>query len=216
MASDAPTAGQTTLIRPSELHTYKDNPRRGDVSAIEDSLLVNGQYKQIVANIGTHTGRPNEVLAGNHTLAAFRNVAERRPFEAKWQQIKVRWVDVDESEARHIVLVDNRSFDAGEGVDDKVVYELLSETGIEGTGFDSDEFDRLQAAQGLPEDLPKPHLPGDKDSAVISAGITFDNESQQETWFGFLRWLRDQYPDPDMTVGDRVVAHLNDTAEARH
>ncbi|MDX3097732.1 hypothetical protein PV417_24845 [Streptomyces sp. ME19-03-3] len=40
------------------------NPRTGDVDAIAESLRVNGRYKAIVVNRGTHTGRPNEVLAG--------------------------------------------------------------------------------------------------------------------------------------------------------
>ena len=57
-----------------DLAPYHRNPRRGDVKAIARSLETNGQYRPIVVNLGTHTGRPNEVLAGNHTLAGAKHL----------------------------------------------------------------------------------------------------------------------------------------------
>lgn len=68
--------GHTQTIPTNQLHTHHKNPRRGDVQAIADSLRVNGQFRPIVVNRGTHTGRPMEVLAGNHTLMAARDLAE--------------------------------------------------------------------------------------------------------------------------------------------
>lgn len=49
-----------TEFNVDELAGYHRNPRRGDVDAIARSLAVNGQYRPIVVNIGTHTGRPLE------------------------------------------------------------------------------------------------------------------------------------------------------------
>jgi hypothetical protein len=72
----------------SDLVPYHRNPRTGDLPAIVESLRVNGQYKAIVVNRGTHTGRPNEILAGNHTFAAAK--------ELGWEEIAATWVDVDE------------------------------------------------------------------------------------------------------------------------
>ena len=40
-----------------DLKIYHQNPRVGDVEAIAQSLQVNGAYKPIVVNRGTHTGR---------------------------------------------------------------------------------------------------------------------------------------------------------------
>jgi hypothetical protein len=217
MASEAPVAGATTLIAPNELSTYYRNARRGDLDAIESSLLINGQYKPIVANIGTHTGRPLEVLAGNHTLMAYRNLAERNPFDATWRKIKVRWVDIDEDRCTRIVIADNGTFDAGEGYDDSIVWELVQQVGPEGTGYDDADMDRLEAAMNRePEPLPKPSLPGDKGiDPIISSTITFADTEQQEVWFGFVRWLADQYPDEDLTIADRICAHLDDTEAVR-
>src|SRR5262249_21972971 len=48
---------------------YARNPRRGDLAAIKRSLEVNGQYRPIVVN-----RRTGEVLAGNHTWLAAREL----------------------------------------------------------------------------------------------------------------------------------------------
>lgn len=137
-------AGSTTVVAPQELSVYYKNPRRGDVNVIASSLLANGQYKPIVVNAGTHTGRPNEVLAGNHTLMAFRDLAERFPDDERWETIRVHWVDVDEDRAARIVLVDNRSSELGT-MDVAVLHEILSELpDVEGTGYLATDLDTFK------------------------------------------------------------------------
>ena len=116
----------------NELASYHKNPRRGDVDAIARSLAVNSQYRPIVVNIGTHTGRPLEVLAGNHTLAGARQLG--------WPTIQATTVDVDDLAAARIVAADNRTADLG-GYDDQVLAELLQQLadddmGLDGTGYD--------------------------------------------------------------------------------
>ena len=101
---------------------YPRNPRRGDLGAIRESLKANGQYRPLVAN-----RRDRQVLAGNHTLAAAR--------ELGWEEVAVTWVDVDEATAARIVVVDNRSSDLA-GWDDALLAELLGELDeLDGTGF---------------------------------------------------------------------------------
>lgn len=120
---------------PEELAPYHRNPRRGDVDAIAASLRRNGQYRPIVVNLGTHTGRPLEVLAGNHTLAAARQLG--------WDRIAATTVDVDDHQAARIVAADNRTADLG-GYDDDVLLELLQELpDLEGTGYNDDNLTRL-------------------------------------------------------------------------
>lgn len=111
----------------ADLRTYHRNPRQGDTTAIADSLRVNGQYKPVVVNRGTHTGRPAEVLAGNHTLKAARDIG--------WDDLAVVWVDVDEDQAARIVAVDNRTGDLG-GYDERLLAELLGDLDdLDGTGY---------------------------------------------------------------------------------
>lgn len=118
---------------------YTLNPRRGDVDLIKESLSTLGQYKAIVVNVGTKTGRVNEVLAGNHTLMAAT--------ELGWTMIDAQHVDVDDVTAAKIMLVDNRSNDVAR-YDNDLLAELLS--GLDGdlsaTGFTADDLDDLLMA----------------------------------------------------------------------
>ena len=142
MAASRSAAALT--IHPSELSTYHRNPRRGDVSVIAASLQAHGQYKPIVVNRGTYTGRANEVLAGNHTLMAVRDLAEKHPDDERWQQVLVHWVDVDDDRAARIVLVDNRASEVG-GFDMDVLAAALSDIGdnLDGLGYTKAFVDSL-------------------------------------------------------------------------
>jgi hypothetical protein len=145
MASkSSPTPGTLSNVHPSELSIYHRNARRGNVDAIAGSLRTNGQYRPIVVNVGTHTGRPNEVLAGNHTLMAFRNLSELNPTDERWAEIAVFWVDVDEDRATRIVLADNRTAEDST-YDDVVLYDLIKSLGddLDGTGFNDNDVSRL-------------------------------------------------------------------------
>lgn len=138
--------GKTTSIAPSQLNLFHRNPRKGDVSAIASSLRRHTQYKPITANIGTHTGRPNEVLAGNHTLLAFRDLAEQEPGEKAWQKMLVHWVDVDDDLAERIVVADNQTSQLG-GFDVAELVSLIEGFGedIEGLGFTEADISDLNA-----------------------------------------------------------------------
>lgn len=143
-----------TLVPVAELRSFHKNPRRGDVDAIASSLDTTGMYRPIVVNRGTLTGRTNEVLAGNHTLAAAKQLG--------WDAIAVTWLDVNEETAKRIVLADNRTADLG-GYDDEVLLGLLqSMTDLAGTGYDGDDLLALLGAtfeepvyHGNPDDAPE-------------------------------------------------------------
>lgn len=132
--------GEHARLPVGELRTFHKNPRKGDVEAIAGSLRVNNQYRPIVVNKGTHTGRPNEVLAGNHTLMAARSLAEE---DKAWNEIDAWVIDVDDDQASRIVLADNRTADIG-SFDDQLLVDLLGELpSLEGTGYSDDDLDML-------------------------------------------------------------------------
>ena len=130
------------VVPVSDLHHYGRNPRKGDVAAIAESLLVNGQYKPIVVRTGTM-----EVLAGTHTLKAAR--------ELGWDEIAATFVDVDDDAAARIVLVDNRTNDLAEYDEDALAIMLSSLPDLVGTGFDQDAVDELvHGIEQEPADAP--------------------------------------------------------------
>lgn len=152
---------QTRAIPVGDLRTYHRNPRRGNTAVIGQSLTVNGQYRPIVVNAGTHTGRPNEVLAGNHTLMAARDLG--------WESVAAVTVDVDDDQAARIVAADNRTADLGE-YDERLLLELLAELpDLDGTGYEPGDIAELEKAladsvtelepQERPEDTPAAPAP---------------------------------------------------------
>ena len=155
----------------ADLQPYHRNPRRGNVDAIRESLAENGQYKPVVVNRGTLTGRRHEVLAGNHTREGA--LAEG------WTHLWVTWVDVDDDRAARIVAADNRTGDLGD-YDTEALAVLLSELdgtkGLAGTGYDAGDMDDLLAAlqETAPDDGDEPDDRRRRDPHDETGGVPRD------------------------------------------
>lgn len=113
--SNAPKNGASIVIETrevplDELQPYHENPNLGDPEKTAESLKDNGQYRAIVVNIGTHTGRPYEILAGNHTWMGMKRLGH--------PTIRCDLVDVDFDAAESIMLADNGSRDGSSYVED--------------------------------------------------------------------------------------------------
>lgn len=123
------------------LKPYPNNPRKGDINLIAKSLETYGQYKPITIN-----KRTNEILAGNHTAQAARKLG--------WTTIQAVYVDADENTAAKIVLMDNKTSDAG-GYDDATLLGLLDGLGdLDATGYTDKDLKELQSLY----DTPTPEL----------------------------------------------------------
>lgn len=145
------------------LKPYRRNPRRGDIGAIAASLQHHGQYRPVVVRTKT-----SEVLAGNHTLLAARQLG--------WTEIAATFVDVDAKAAAKIVLIDNRASDLA-GYDDQALAELL--TGLDdlaGTGYDAEAITALLQELGAagrkdgltdPDEIPEAAGPGEQNTRQI-------------------------------------------------
>lgn len=148
--------GNAATLPTTDLNLFHKNPRIGNVAAIAGSLAANGQYRPIVVNKGTHTGRPNEVLAGNHTLKAIRLNAENNPEDTRWHYADCWVVDVDDDRATKIVLADNRTAELGHN-DDQALLALLESVDhdLDGSGYNYDDMDELRnLLDSLDEDVP--------------------------------------------------------------
>jgi hypothetical protein len=136
-----PTAEPSRLAiryrRVSDLRTYYKNARRGNVEAIVASLRAHGQYKPIVVNRGTYTGRPDEVAVGNHTLTAMREMG------AEWIATVDR--DYDEDQLARVVLADNRTADLGTYDEDALAGLLGGLEDLEGTGYSEADRESILA-----------------------------------------------------------------------
>ncbi|MEI7780303.1 MAG: ParB N-terminal domain-containing protein [Planctomycetota bacterium] len=124
-----------------ELFPHPDNPNRGSVDDLADSLSEFGQFRSIV-------GRPDgTILAGHHLVQAAKRVGIKT--------VRVDIIDVDDTTARKIMLADNRLADLGLGPNLDLLLKNLEELGndIAGTGFDEDYIRMLEEAVSGPPDL---------------------------------------------------------------
>ncbi|MFE3196780.1 ParB N-terminal domain-containing protein [Embleya sp. NPDC059237] len=164
-------ASLASLAHPiGDLTPYHRNPRIGDVPAIAASLEHHGQYRPIVVNKGTLTGRPNEIIAGNHTVAAALTLG--------WKEVAVTWLDVDNATAAKIVVVDNRTNQLG-GYDAELLAEILDDLpDLEGTGYDRGTLDDLLDATSLPAPIELPTMGKDTGAAAVVDYLQW----------GYLQW----------------------------
>lgn len=183
-----PTLQQLTVPIDTLKH-YGKNPRRGDVDLIAQSLERNGQYRPVTVRTGT-----NEILAGNHTVKAAKQLG--------WEVIAATFVDVDDLQAKRIVLIDNRANDMAT-TDSTVLADLLQELGVPelpGTGYSEHDLKRLlpKETDGWTDFTPP--------QAVVSYRIVFDNEAQLNAWHEYLKYLKNTVP--GKTIGERLTHHL--------
>jgi hypothetical protein len=115
-----------------DLKLYRNNPRKGNVDLIADSLKRYGQYKPITVNANT-----KEILAGNHTYQAAEKLG--------WDYIDVVYVNVDDVTAAKIVAIDNRSTDNGTYDNEQLAKLLEALPELDGTGYTFEEYDSLLA-----------------------------------------------------------------------
>jgi hypothetical protein len=162
------------------LHRYHRNPRRGDVPTIRQSLATTGQYRPLVVNQGTITGRPDEILAGNHTYEAALpggKVLDERGKAVDWKglpTLAVTFVDCDEETARRIVVIDNRAADKATNDADMLAGLLVDMDDLIGSGYSEDDLAKMLEAQGpAPDDSA---LLGDQQFSIL---VACENETHQ-------------------------------------
>lgn len=166
------------LLEPiGNVSLHPENPRRGDVQVIRDSLTTNGLYRPLVAQRST-----GFVLAGNHTLRALQDLGAER--------VPVTWVEVDDHDAARIILADNRSSDLG-GYDVTALAEVMNGLGPDafvGTGYAEADLDQLLVDLSTSAEVSK-NASGYYEALEGSSGERTDAEAE---WVGM----------PDYEKGD--------------
>lgn len=160
---------KTETVPLSKLSLFHKNPRVGNVEAIAESLRENGQYKAIVVNVGTYTGRPNEILGGNHTFLGMKANGEKTMLAS--------FVDVDEEQANRIVLADNKTADLGT-YDDKMIAELFNSLStVSGTGYSTAEVEDILASAEA--SIANVSYEADVDAQALIDGVMGGNEEHE-------------------------------------
>lgn len=142
-ASPERIAPELTVRAPLDTLTYlRGNPRKGDHERIRGILTTLGQAENLVINIGTHTGVPNEIVGGNNRVQVMR--------ELGWSEAAVSYVDLaDDVTLRKLATALNRASD-GATYDERLLADMLAsiaaESDLAGTGYDDEAYAELMRA----------------------------------------------------------------------
>jgi hypothetical protein len=137
------------VVKVTDLIPHPHNVRKGDTTAIKESLDANGQYRSIVVQKSS-----SHIIAGNHTYKA--------AVELGWKEITATIIDVDDESAIRIMLADNRTSELATN-DEAALLALLQRleesTGeLLGTGYDMDDLEdlifKIEGNSGTMSDAP--------------------------------------------------------------
>lgn len=128
---------QIQYVGVDEIDPHPENANVGNIDAIKESIQVNGYYAPMIVQSTT-----GFILAGNHRYAAAKALG--------YELVPVVYIDVDDEEAKRIMVADNRTTRLGHD-DDEALMNLLeqlgdSERGLLGTGFQHSDLQTLQDA----------------------------------------------------------------------
>ncbi|MEO1064809.1 MAG: ParB N-terminal domain-containing protein [Actinomycetota bacterium] len=189
---------RTELVDVDTLTPHPENPNQGDVGAIAVSIEEHGFFGTVLVQESTGT-----ILAGEHRWQAARSLGIL--------EIPVTFVDVDDDQARRILLVDNRT--ARIGLDDPNALATLlttlagTDTGLVGTGYDGDDLDQILSdlMRDDPIDFGDPDEDQDRSGSgngerpqtydVVIPFATVEERDQA------LELLRDSYPTAHARTG---------------
>jgi ParB-like chromosome segregation protein Spo0J len=164
------------------LKEHPRNPRLGDEEVIEESIDVNGWYGAVVAQESS-----GYILAGNHRYRVAKQMGAR--------EIPVIWKDVDDETAIKILLVDNKSADAGT-YDEATLEALLDGLDtLDGTGYvlasaqetlESDDESPAEPAAENDGVLDPDEIPDDEYTPEYGVMVVCKSEAHQEDVYKYL------------------------------
>jgi len=168
-----------SAVKLSELTPHPDNPRRGDVEGIMDSIRRFGQVKPLVVQASTQ-----KIVAGNHTAEAIRRLSGSDVY------VQVVQVDLSDSEAKAYLIADNRLSDKA-GYDDRALIaalqDLQEKSALAGTGYTEDDVDDLLVAIGAIDTPPIEEFHGDYAEPEADTAARWEGRSEgQRTEVVFL------------------------------
>lgn len=140
------------VVSAHELLEHPKNARRGDESAIAESIRANGFYGSLVVQRST-----KYILAGNHRF----RVAVR---DFGVSEFPVVWFDGSQEAAMRVLYADNRTGDLASYDEEALLaglreVEALGPDALAGTGFDAKDLEKIEASlrpPPPPDEFPPP------------------------------------------------------------
>lgn len=216
MAKVKPTR-EVRMMRLGDLVRHPRNPREHDVPAIQASMAEFG-YKSMIG-LDERTGYIDHGHGRLDALKGLKAAGDPPPEgivvldDGEWSvPVEVGWSSRDDKHALGGLLADNVVSDRSKWNDDGLT-ELrreLGEDGLRGTGLDPLP---PPADEPPPGDPPAPPAEpgGSRPGATpvkLVYELVFDTDTEQQEWYGFLRWLRGAPALHGELIGTRLTEFL--------
>lgn len=123
------------MVPVGDLIPHEDNPNRGNVDAIAESIRASGFWGVVVAQLSSR-----RILVGEHRWRAAQ--------QAGLSEIPVQFVDVDDNRAKAILVADNRLSELAERSPEALaalLQQIAASVGLEGTGYSQADYAELLA-----------------------------------------------------------------------
>lgn len=185
-------------IEISKLKPAKYNPRKiseEELKKLVKSINEYGFVEPIVVN------KDMTVIGGHQRLKALEYLEEKTA--------PCTLVDLTKTQEKALNIALNKI--SGE-FDIPMLKELLTELDdgefdMDLTGFGEEELEKLLNDSHLDEK--EEEEPAEVNSGyIIQYNIIFNDESEQDKWYEFLKHLKDKHPEYE-TISERLILHIN-------
>ncbi len=149
------------LVSVETIQPHPDNARKGDIKTIRESIRNNGFVGACVVQRSS-----KHILVGNHRYLA--------AVEEGLTEIPVVWVDKNDTEAKRLLVADNRTADLA-SYDDAALGDLLTALEAEelqGTGFTQDDLDLILLTTAV----------DDIDLSDLEAEYPYSDDTEKTLW----------------------------------
>lgn len=154
------------MVDISTIEPHPDNPRRGDLKLVVESIATNGFYGAVVAQPSRR-----RILAGEHRWRALTTLQAdgwkppkgrtltygalaKRVTLPPLGKVPVSWFDCDDDTAKKVLLIDNRANDRATYDDESLaalLRDLHTDGDLAGTGFTGRDVTELLAKIDVPD-----------------------------------------------------------------
>jgi ParB-like chromosome segregation protein Spo0J len=151
----------------AQVQPHPANPRRGDVAAIGESIESNGFFGALVVQQST-----GFILVGNHRYEAAKLHG--------LSELPALVIDVDDDQAKRILLADNRYAELAKW-DEDALAAILRELDLTGTGFTDEDLAAMVTADDFePDDADMSRLDQRAPTTCPACGFSWRIDGQGE------------------------------------
>ncbi len=188
------------LVNIEEIKPYNKNPRKNlNVDKVAVSIQEFGFQQPIVVD------KSMTVVVGHTRLEASKKL--------NLKQVPILIAEMSAEKIKAYRIADNKTNEGSEWdfplLNDEFGDLLHVNYDLEKLGFDDQELESLitYTNEDTVDVVDQSEVAGAESNYIIQYNVIFDDKSQQEAWFQFIKRLKEIYPHHG-TIGQRLIEYI--------